>query len=485
MMFRNRRIHGRIAAVASIAALAATAVASAPAPAGASAPRAAVTGGPTVGINGLCGGIVVGTLPGNLRPGEAESNTVHVYREQLDYPIASTSVPVDFNAVGLYNETADLPTTQPRLAIGTHVNSYLIHSDVPGTGHTVVRRAATIGFTSDIIGVQILSGTLTDTDTTQLRGSALYSNSISGLDLGTVGHGDYARLINRRTISFAFKTSSAVDELRVITRATTSTATALRGYRMLASDGGVFDFGGQQFYGSTGGRVLNRPVVSGQNTCGNAGYWFVASDGGIFSYGDAQFYGSAGGTALSAPVVGMAVTATGAGYYLVTATGQVLVYGDAQTFNNSAGHHDLQYLPLNKPIVGIAASSTGRGYWLVASDGGIFSFGDAGFFGSTGNIHLAKPIIGMFAAKDGRGYYLYASDGGMFTFGASDAHEPFFGSAGGSVHPNPIVGARLASDGQGYWFTDSVGKIFNFGPSAPFAGDMSAVHLFRPMIGMM
>jgi hypothetical protein len=53
------------------------------------------------------------------------------------------------------------------------------------------------------------------------------------------------------------------------------------------------------------------------------------------------------------------------------------------------------------------------------------------------------------------------------------------------VRANPIVGARLASDGQGYWFTDSAGKIFNFGPSAPNAGDMSGVTLFRPMIGMM
>ena len=49
-----------------------------------------------------------------------------------------------------------------------------------------------------------------------------------------------------------------------------ATATALNGYRMLAADGGVFDFGGQQFYGSTGGRVLNQPIVAGVNTCGNA-----------------------------------------------------------------------------------------------------------------------------------------------------------------------------------------------------------------------
>jgi hypothetical protein len=32
----------------------------------------------------------------------------------------------------------------------------------------------------------------------------------------------------------------------------------------------------------------------------------VASDGGIFNYGDAAFYGSAGATPLNKPIVGMA-----------------------------------------------------------------------------------------------------------------------------------------------------------------------------------
>ncbi|HEX4491509.1 MAG TPA: hypothetical protein VH914_09920 [Acidimicrobiia bacterium] len=482
MTLRTRRIHGRIAAVASIAALAGAALASGQMPAGATTPRPAATPPATVGVNGLCGGVVTGTLPASLRPGTAVSATMHVYEERSMHSLGQ-SVPVDFKNPGLYSKPSSLPNPQPTIAASTLVNSYLVHSDPPGD--SIVRRAATVGFTGTILGVEVKATTLSNNASkAELRGPATYANNVSGLELGLDGHGDYARLINAHTLSFALKTSSVVDEIRVITTATTSTSSALKGYRMLASDGGVFDFGGQKFYGSTGGTVLNKPVVAGQNTCGNAGYWFVASDGGVFSYGDAPFYGSAGGTALSSPVVGMAVTATGAGYYLVTATGQVLVYGDAQTWNNSAGHHDLQYLHLNQPIVGIATAPSGRGYWLVASDGGIFAFGspsDAGFFGSTGNLHLNKPIIGMYAAKDGDGYYLYASDGGMFVFG----HEPFFGSAGGTAHTNPIVGARLASDGQGYWFVDSAGKIFQFGPSAPFAGDMSAVKLFRPMIGMM
>jgi hypothetical protein len=38
------------------------------------------------------------------------------------------------------------------------------------------------------------------------------------------------------------------------------------------------------------------------------GYWLVASDGGVFNFGDAGFYGSAGGLHLNQPIVGMAAT---------------------------------------------------------------------------------------------------------------------------------------------------------------------------------
>ena len=485
-MIRIRRVISSVGAVA----LGMGAIVALGAPSGAtSAPEPAVASA-TVGVNGLCGGVVPGTTPTNLREGNSESNSLRVFRERLNYTLVGTA-PVDFAAVGLYNGKTPntLPSPRPNLASGTKVNSYVIHSDPPGHDTSFrVHRAATVGFTSDVLGVQILSGTLADAQSIQLRAPAvLYANSASGLELQPSGLADYARLVNRRTVSVSLKTSGAVDEIRVITRATTSEATALKGYRMLAADGGVFDFGGQQFYGSTGGRVLNKPVVAGVNTCGNAGYWFVASDGGVFSYGDAIFRGSLGGQALKAPVVGMAATPTGAGYYLVLANGEVRIFGDARSFGNASTIH------LNKPIVGMAVTPSGLGYWLVASDGGIFSYGDARehFYGSTGNISLVSPIIGMFGAVDGLGYYMYAADGGMFVFQQSrpvQVHEPFYGSAGGRVRANPIVGARLAADGKGYWFDDSAGVVYAFGPSAPKAtpqADMSGVTLFRPMIGMM
>ena len=46
---------------------------------------------------------------------------------------------------------------------------------------------------------------------------------------------------------------------------------------------------------------------------GGNGYWLVAADGGIFNYGSANFYGSAGSLHLNKPVVGMAPTPDGQG----------------------------------------------------------------------------------------------------------------------------------------------------------------------------
>jgi len=80
------------------------------------------------------------------------------------------------------------------------------------------------------------------------------------------------------------------------------------GYRLTAADGGIFSFGNAQFYGSMGGKPLNKPIVEMASTPDGGGYWEVAADGGIFSFGDAQFYGSMGGVVLDKPVVGMTET---------------------------------------------------------------------------------------------------------------------------------------------------------------------------------
>jgi streptogramin lyase len=173
--------------------------------------------------------------------------------------------------------------------------------------------------------------------------------------------------------------------------------TAGGGYWLVATDGGIFNYGTAKFFGSTGAIHLNKPIVGMAKTPSGAGYWLVATDGGIFSYGDAKFFGSTGAIKLNQPIVGMAPTPSGAGYWLVATDGGIFSYGDAGFFGSTGAIH------LNKPIVGMASTPTGKGYWLVATDGGIFSYGDAKFFGSTGAIHLNQPIVGMATSPEGGG----------------------------------------------------------------------------------
>ncbi len=243
-------------------------------------------------------------------------------------------------------------------------------------------------------------------------------------------------------------------------------------YWLVASDGGIFAFGGAPFYGSTGNIALNRPVVGMAPTPNSGGYWLVASDGGIFSFGDAQFYGSTGNLRLNQPVVGMAGAANGAGYWLVASDGGIFTFGNVPFFGSMGGVH------LNQPVVGMAATPDGGGYWLVAADGGIFSFGDAQFYGSTGNIHLNKPIVGMTPTSSGHGYWFTASDGGVFSFG--DAQ--FFGSLGNVPSQRPVVAMAASADGGGYWFTNNNGLVSAFG-DATYWGSAPQV-LNRPVVGM-
>jgi hypothetical protein len=73
------------------------------------------------------------------------------------------------------------------------------------------------------------------------------------------------------------------------------------GYRLVATDGGIFTFGNLPFCGSTGSITLNKPVVGITSTPDGGGYWMVATDGGIFAFGNAHFHGSMGGRHLNKP----------------------------------------------------------------------------------------------------------------------------------------------------------------------------------------
>jgi hypothetical protein len=241
------------------------------------------------------------------------------------------------------------------------------------------------------------------------------------------------------------------------------------GYRFVASDGGIFAFGGAPFYGSMGGKPLNKPMVGLASDPLTGGYWEVASDGGIFNF-NAPYDGSMGGQPLNSPVVGMAADVQNGGYWEVAADGGIFAFGGAPFYGSMGGK------PLNSPIVGMAADPITGGYWEVASDGGIFNF-NAPFLGSMGGQPLNKPVVGMAADPVTGGYWEVASDGGIFTFGAV-----FQGSMGGQPLNKPVVGIAADPVTGGYWEVAADGGIFNFG--APFLGSMGGQPLNAPIVGM-
>ncbi|HET9060275.1 MAG TPA: hypothetical protein VFN61_10175 [Acidimicrobiales bacterium] len=225
----------------------------------------------------------------------------------------------------------------------------------------------------------------------------------------------------------------------------------------MRANGSVAHYG-IHYFGDLSKDQLPKPIVGAAGTADGGGYWLVASNGGVYDFGDAYFHGSAGGLTLHRPIVAMAATPDGGGYWLVASDGGIFAYGDARFYGSTGGKH------LNKPIVGIASSPDGHGYWLVASDGGIFAYGDARFYGSTGNIHLNKPIDAIAPTADGHGYWLVASDGGIFAFGDATFH----GSAGQAKLTAPVVGIAPTHDGQGYWLATQAGAVYAYGDATSF-----------------
>ncbi|HEY4409905.1 MAG TPA: hypothetical protein VGO87_08475 [Acidimicrobiia bacterium] len=327
------------------------------------------------------------------------------------------------------------------------------------------RRQSTTGDVLGIDGINFLP-------------SALITVSGTGVTLGPTAVVSDKRL--EASLAVAADAPAGARDVTVTNRSDGGTVTCAgcfrvigQGYWMVASDGGIFNFGDAKFVGSAGSQSLSKPIVAVTPTPSGNGYWLAASDGGVFNYGDATFIGSAGALNLTKPIVSMAATPTGRGYWLVSSDGGVFGFGDAKFYGATSR------LTLSKPIVSIVPTPNGGGYWLVASDGGIFGFGNAKFFGSTGDLILNQPIVAMAPTQTGKGYWLVAADGGIFAFGDAT----YYGSTGNIRLNKPIVGMTASPLGKGYWMVATDGGIFAFG-DAKFFGSTGNITLNKPIVGI-
>ena len=199
------------------------------------------------------------------------------------------------------------------------MNSYILHSDPIGQLPVRRLRTATLSFTTDIVGVRSSVHTPHAQSRISSASCVTYPDVMSGIEARR-GRQGRLRAPHQRPHARGVVQDLHCDRRRAHHHA------GLREHghgpaRATGSSRPTAASSTSAVSSSTAPpavRVLNQPIVSGVNTCGNAGYWFVARDGGVFSYGDAAFHGSLGGTPLATPVAALAATPTGAGYYLAT-----------------------------------------------------------------------------------------------------------------------------------------------------------------------
>jgi sugar lactone lactonase YvrE len=253
------------------------------------------------------------------------------------------------------------------------------------------------------------------------------------------------------------------------------------GYRAVAADGGVFDYGADAYVGDP--RDKKGPALSGRavallDTPDGLGYWLVSSTGQVLAYGDAP---AVPGRKPASPVVAAASDPVRPGVWLTDARGHVYALGAATYYGGLTAPRP------SAPIVAVVATPDGHGYWLVGRDAKVYAFGGA----PTRSVprRPAAPIVAATAGLAGSrlGLWLLGADGGVFALGAG-----FYGSLPAQgIKVRDAVGIALAPDAKGYWAATANGVVHAFG-DARFLGDfpidvaarVTGPRLVAPWVGL-
>jgi hypothetical protein len=145
-----------------------------------------------------------------------ESNTVApLFTERSNVSLGSNLV-VDFTSTGLHNSNPVGPL--PNILAGTVLNSYYLVTDPVGSDSTNNRNfSGSITFSSDILGVIALDPEFASSNSILGHVGTLYSSSGVALEMGAPDN--FTISADRRTLSFAFSSNTAADDLRIVTSA--------------------------------------------------------------------------------------------------------------------------------------------------------------------------------------------------------------------------------------------------------------------------
>jgi hypothetical protein len=229
---------------------------------------------------------------------------------------------------------------------------------------------------------------------------------------------------------------------------------AVHGYRQLAYDGAVYDFGDASFQGSAYDSD-QAPFVKLLNAPTSNGYWILAQDGAVYSE-NAHFWGSEYENP-HAPFVDMATNPSGTGYWILAQDGSVWTLGNVAFYGAPYGQMG------DNIAVGIASTPDGHGYWIVDSAGHVFNYGDAPLIGYTGPYGAGISVL-----ADAYGAWVPGPAGAVYTLGSAQSFGNL-SSGGCSLAACPDTMAAVFED-QGYYLSGSDGSIYPFG-DAPYEGN--------------
>lgn len=159
--------------------------------------------------------IWTGTFPADLRDNQFTSNThVRLLTEHINLVVPG-DVTIDVVSSGLYDDESDLGTFT--LSQNTLVNVYLLHSDTINDAD--ISFTGSITFPFDIIGVIVRGRRLRFSDNELGVSGVQYSQSDNyrGLELDTQNEEKFNISSDMRTLTFWFRTTNVLDEIRIIT----------------------------------------------------------------------------------------------------------------------------------------------------------------------------------------------------------------------------------------------------------------------------